>query len=78
MNDDEKKRHQRYYKQKNLLEDWVKSFKDRRKKFLEDVKQAKELRGKVFYQRVKIGHNGRIYFPEGLSYQGSDFARAVK
>jgi len=77
MDDDEKKRHQRYYKQKNLLKDWVNSFKDRRKKFLEEVEQAKELKGKVFYQRVKVGHNGRIYFPEGLSYQGSDFARAV-
>ena len=77
MNDDEKKRHQKYYKKKNLLEDWVKSFGVRRKKFLEEVEQAKELRGKVFYQRVKVGHNGRIYFPEGLSYQGSDFARAV-
>jgi len=77
MDDDEKKRHQRYYKQKNLLKDWVKSFVDRRKKFLEEVEQAKELRGKVFYQRVKVGHNGRIYFPERLSYQGSDFARAV-
>jgi hypothetical protein len=77
MDDGEKKRHQRYYKQKNLLKDWVKSFKDRREKFLEEVEQAKKLRGKVFYQRVKVGHNGRIYFPEGLSYQGSDFARAV-
>jgi hypothetical protein len=77
MDVDEKKRHQRYYKNKNLLKDWVKSFKDRREKFLEEVEQAKELRGKVFYQRVKVGHNGRIYFPEGLSYQGSDFARAV-
>ena len=77
MDDDEKKRHQKYYKKQNLLKDWVKSFEDRRKRFLEEVEQAKELRGKVFYQRVKVGHNGRIYFPEGLSYQGSDFARAV-
>ena len=77
MNDVEKERHQKYYKKNNLLEDWVKSFEVRRKKFLEEVEQAKKLRGKVFYQRVKVGHNGRIYFPEGLSYQGSDFARAV-
>jgi len=77
MDDDEKRRHQKYYKKQNLLKDWVKSFEDRRKKFLDEVEQAKKLRGKVFYQRVKVGHNGRIYFPEGLSYQGSDFARAV-
>ena len=77
MNDDEKMRHQRYYKQKHLIEDWVKSFEERRKRFLVEVDQANDLRGKVFYQRVKVGHNGRIYFPEGLSYQGSDFSRAV-
>jgi len=77
MDGDEKKRHQRYHKQKHLLKDWEKSFKERRKRFLEEVEQANKLRGCIFYQRVKVGHNGRIYFPEGLSYQGSDFSRAV-
>ena len=77
MDDDEKKRHQRYYKQKNLLKEWVNSFaRTEAKKFLEEVEQAKELRGKVFYQRVKVGHNGRIYFPEGLSYQGIRFCKS--
>ena len=52
------------------------SYEDRRATFEKELKQAVALKGKTFYQRLKMCHRGRIYYPE-FSYQGSDFARAV-
>ena len=76
---DEERERKSWWKRRNLLRDERDACEDRRKHFDDEMTEAKRLlaTGKPFYQRIKMDHRGRMYFPHELSIQGSDFARAV-
>jgi len=75
----EERERRTWHKRRNLLRDERDACEDRRKHFDDEMKEAKRLlaTGKPFFQRIKMDHRGRMYFPHELSIQGSDFARAV-
>ena len=77
--EDEERERKAWWKRKTLLDEEKEACEDRRKHFDDEMKEAKRLlaTGKPFFQRIKMDHRGRMYFPHELSIQGSDFARAV-
>ena len=77
--EDEERERKAWWKRKTLLDEEKEACEDRRKHFDDKMKEAKRLlaTGKPFFQRIKMDHRGRMYFPHELSIQGSDFARAV-
>jgi DNA-directed RNA polymerase len=77
MTHDELKTLFKYWGDRKRLKEKIQSVKARRKRFEDERDKAIELKGKVFYQRVKMCYRGRMYYPSDFSIQGTDFARAV-
>ena len=65
-----------YWEKYFALKRVKKAYEAKRNAYEHQVREAKHLKDKPFYQRVSVDHRGRLYLPN-FSYQGSDFCRAV-
>ena len=67
----------KFWRDSKRLKEKKLSYLAKRRRFETELAKAKELRGKVFHQRIKMCYRGRMYFPADFSIQGTDFARSV-
>ena len=74
---DEEKTFQKWRGDNKDLRQKIASVKSSRARFEKCVTKAKELVGEKFFHRARVDFRGRIYLLGEISYQGSDFERAV-